>query len=300
MHLTIAPVPPVSSRLAVAGCFIGIAVVGVIDYLTGYEMRVFPLYFVPVGLGAWWVGRDAGLSLSVAGIVAWELSNRLAGMRYSSLFFDVWNVTVQFAALVAFALLLTALRARMIREQMFSRTDGMTGLANSLAFYERAGLEIERARRYGRSVALAYIDLDNFKQINDRLGHQEGDQVLIAAASAMRRSCRQSDLAARMGGDEFVLLLPEIDREALSVLMTRLQKNLLDAMKARGWPVTASIGAVCFVDPPAKIDRLVASADALMFQVKKKGKNSVLIEDANRLDEVVAPAGTFSLRAPKR
>jgi diguanylate cyclase (GGDEF)-like protein len=250
------------------------------DYITGLEVRIYPLYFVPVGVVSWGIGRTAGVISSAASISAWEVANRLCGLRCSSVGIDVWNVFVQLAALIAFAVLLSRLRASSDRERRAAREDRLTGLSNSRAFFERAAYELERARRLTRPLSVAYLDLDGFKQINDRHGHDKGDEVLRMVGRTLTKICRRTDIAARLGGDEFVILFPESDAVATQSLLERLRTGLSKALTASGHAVTASIGVACFESPPDSVEELLTPADELMYRVKRSGKNAVLIEES--------------------
>jgi diguanylate cyclase (GGDEF)-like protein len=135
--------------------------------------------------------------------------------------------------------------------------------------------EITRARRYNRPLTLLYIDLDNFKQVNDAFGHETGDELLVEVAATIRCNVRATDLVARLGGDEFALLLTETNREAGLVVTNKLRETLLRAMQERNWPVTFSIGVVSFTVPPASVEEMVKQADEVMYSVKQRGKNSI-------------------------
>ena len=122
---------------------------------------------------------------------------------------------------------------------------------------------------------LAYIDLDNFKTVNDQLGHATGDQVLRTVVSSVKKNIRRTDIVARLGGDEFALLLPETNQESARVVLSKIQDGLLEEMRKNNWPVTFSIGVLtCRVAPPST-DALVSMADELMYSVKHDGKNGV-------------------------
>jgi diguanylate cyclase (GGDEF)-like protein len=161
--------------------------------------------------------------------------------------------------------------------------DPLTGIANSRYFYEVATLELEMERRYNHpSLALAYLDIDDFKAVNDRHGHMVGDQLLRKVARIMSDEIRSVDVPARVGGDEFVILLPESDAEACMTAMRRLQSHLLRVMEENEWPVTVSIGVACYSSVPASVEEMVASADRLMYEVKNEGKNGIRIETVDR------------------
>jgi diguanylate cyclase (GGDEF)-like protein len=157
-------------------------------------------------------------------------------------------------------------------------TDHLTGLANRRRFSETLSLEVSRAERFEGSVALVLADLDDFKRVNDRFGHQTGDEVLRRFAELMRESVREFDLAARHGGEEFALLLPETDLEGGVRLAERLAQALRDErFSSRGgedFVVTSSFGVAAFPDA-ASAEQLMLAADRALYEAKRQGKNTV-------------------------
>ena len=153
--------------------------------------------------------------------------------------------------------------------------DPLTGLANRAAFYEQAAAELVRCRRYGHAFTIAYIDCDNFKAINDRLGHRTGDALLCAVAIVLQRSVRTSDIVARLGGDEFIIGFVETGSQAALTTVQRMRERLSAMMQRQHWPVTFSIGVATFTSPPASVDMLIDCADQLMYAAKQSGKNAV-------------------------
>ena len=245
-----------------------------VDHATGVELLVFPLYFLPVLVVALRFGGRPGLAASALCAVAWEVSNRLAGMKGSRPAVDLANLVLMGIAFGAVALLGASQRRWRERERALSRTDDLTGLPNRRGFYEAAAVELARSARYRRPLTVAYVDLDDFKAVNDRLGHARGDRVLVAVAHALRRASRSTDLVARLGGDEFVVLLPETGGAAAEAALLKLRTRLLEA-GGDATRVTASIGAVSFGTPPADVETLVHEADRAMYAVKTDGKNAV-------------------------
>ena len=171
----------------------------------------------------------------------------------------------------------TQLNLVLQREKELARTDMLTGLANRRAFYEALQVERARATRYGRPMTLVYLDLDNFKRVNDTLGHAVGDELLACVADLLRRTLRASDTVGRLGGDEFALLLPETNAQAAEALLQKLGSVLGDTMRAKQWPVTFSMGAAAFLDNPATVEEMIRTADELMYSVKKSGKNRISV-----------------------
>jgi diguanylate cyclase (GGDEF)-like protein len=159
-----------------------------------------------------------------------------------------------------------AQRTRQLAEQ--ASHDPLTGLANRRALFEALRREIAQALRLARPLTLAYMDLDGFKGVNDRHGHEEGDRILIALAEALRTTLRAEDLPARMGGDEFCVVLPGVDLPQGREVMARLFKAF-DAQRG-GLPVTISVGLAALEhDSPQAPETLAKQADEAMYQAKK-------------------------------
>lgn len=157
---------------------------------------------------------------------------------------------------------------------------------NGRWFGEAAQAIFHIAARYGRPTVIGYIDLDNFKSVNDTLGHTEGDHVLRTIASILLKSVRSADLVGRLGGDEFVVLLPETTYTGAVTTFENLRKRLLKETGEHMWPIGFSIGVAVFLTPPSSIDEAIKAADALMYRVKNGGKNNMLVEEYGRLDEL--------------
>lgn len=157
-------------------------------------------------------------------------------------------------------------------------TDCMTGLANRRQFLASAGQEIERARRYGHRLSLLMIDIDHFKSINDEFGHPTGDLAIIAVGRHCANACRSSDLAGRLGGEEFALLLPETGMAEAQAVAERLRAGaqaLQVLHEARNVPLRLSIGIACLEAADSGPDALLARADRALYAAKKDGRDCV-------------------------
>jgi diguanylate cyclase (GGDEF)-like protein len=130
-------------------------------------------------------------------------------------------------------------------------------------------------RRYRHPFSVAYLDFDNFKFINDTLGHSVGDDLIRVVVETLNHELRKTDQAARLGGDEFAILMPETDGKIAPQVMERMCSKLLDSMKGNNWPVTFSIGLATFNKPPNSVDDMIKAADSLMYEAKNNGKNRV-------------------------
>jgi diguanylate cyclase (GGDEF)-like protein len=176
-----------------------------------------------------------------------------------------------------------ALKKALAEERKLARTDDLTGIANKRAFNEAVSAEIRRSARYQHTFTVAFIDVDDFKQVNDRHGHDVGDSVLKTISGSLKASLRSADVVARLGGDEFGILLPETGKAAAEAALKKIQDNLAVAMHNRGIPVTLSIGAVSCPNSPCGVDDLIRMADSQMYSAKFGRKGSVkvvMVEDA--------------------
>lgn len=158
--------------------------------------------------------------------------------------------------------------------------DTLTGLANRVLFDEMLQHQLELAERNGSRFAILAIDLDNFKTVNDELGHATGDRVLQGVAQRIQETLRASDIAARIGGDEFSVLLCEADAANALATAQRLVDTLSQPYPGVPFEVSASIGIAVYPDAGRMASSLLASADRLLYQVKKSGKRRVAIEQA--------------------
>jgi diguanylate cyclase (GGDEF)-like protein len=171
--------------------------------------------------------------------------------------------------------LVSELRKTLDEEKNLARTDYLTTLNNSRHFYSLVGAEIQRSRRYGHSFSIAYLDIDNFKVMNDNFGHQTGDEVLVQVAETIKEHIRNTDIPGRLGGDEFAVFLPETDFKETNAVMRRLQDGLRNLSAERSWPATVSIGVASFERQTDSVDDIINLADNLMYSVKENGKNNI-------------------------
>jgi diguanylate cyclase (GGDEF)-like protein len=157
-----------------------------------------------------------------------------------------------------------------------SVTDGLTGLYNHRHFQETLEREISRAERYGEQLSLLMIDIDDFKLVNDSLGHQFGDQVLVKLSECLRMSTRESDIPARYGGEEFVIILPNTDRENATVMAERVRNNFmkLTSKLCDEIPtVSLSVGSGSYPADSTDRETLISCADKALYAAKRSGKN---------------------------
>ena len=271
----------ISKPLTLALGIAGTIAIGMIDYITGYEVRIFPLYFLPIALVAWRLSWPHALALSALSSLTWAAANILSGKDYSSLFIWPINMVSQLVAFGTVGVLVSDLYRRLRSEKDLSRKDQLTSLLNSRAFYESGDMLLAFARRSDRPITFVYMDLDNFKAVNDERGHLEGDRALMAVAEVLSGHFRASDLIARFGGDEFAMLLFDTGAEEAHTSLDRVHELLAAAMNGNGWPITLSIGAVTYLRMPQTLEEAIHQADSLMYRAKKEGKNRVRLEVAD-------------------
>lgn len=264
---------PRSVLLAVGLAFT--AGVAVLDLDSDYSAPLAQFYLIPV-VGVAWLTRSASYGLVVAAVAAaiGPVEAIVDGGAGAGTFTCV-TALLHFGFYVVVVWLLSLVwRDRDLHEQL-ATVDARTGLANVRAFRELASAEVERSRRYGDPLSLAYVDVDDFKAVNDRWGHEEGDRVLAGLAVAARSSMRSPDVVGRLGGDEFAVLMPETGSRAALQTTRRLIEVLRSVRTPDGESVTCSVGVVTFVRPPASLAELLAQGDAAMYEVKDAGKDAL-------------------------
>lgn len=164
-----------------------------------------------------------------------------------------------------------------------SRQDPLTGVANRRYFDERAATEFSRARRFGRELSLAMLDIDHFKRINDRWGHVAGDRVLKKLCASVQSELREVDLLARVGGEEFAVLIADTDLEGAFQLAERLRKCVMAQALTEGGDVvrfTASFGVAALGSEDKSPDEVLKRADAALYEAKAAGRNCTKREHA--------------------
>ncbi len=159
------------------------------------------------------------------------------------------------------------------KSQELSVTDGLTGVFNHRYFQEQMETELNRAQRYDHSFSLLIIDLDNFKDINDNYGHLKGDMVLRKIAAAIGDTVRDSDIVARYGGDEFVILLPETDKKGAVAVSGRIREAIAGINFEIAEKVNISVGVSAYPDDGVCSGGLVAKADNALYTAKDQGRN---------------------------
>jgi diguanylate cyclase (GGDEF)-like protein len=271
-----------------AGCVVFVGVVAVVNSRTSFTISG---YLLAVSVAAWRGGIPGGVMMSLLAATG-QLCADLYGEDRLSSGYAVADAFSRLVAYVFLSVLINALRRLLARERTYAYTDPLTGLANRRGFEETARVELDRARRYSRPLSAAFIDVDEFKRINDISGHAVGDDVLHTIGVELRSGLRSSDVAARVGGDEFVLLLPESPPNAAEAALARVQKRLHDELSAGAVHASVSIGMVTFLRPPETVQSLFASSDKVMYAAKraKSGGLHVVLDSTYPTEPPIPPS----------
>lgn len=270
---------PYSRAFLVVLGFLLIPTVGLADIFTDNRLGLSLFFILPIFLVTRAAGPVWGVVSALGCTLTWLWVDLFKNTEISGWILAV-NSVIRF---YFFAAVISILRT-LDREKKFARRDFLTGIPNRQAFFEMAKNEFNRAKRYGRALSFAHLDCDHFKQVNDTHGHQMGNKLLKTLAESLQKNIRTTDIAVRLGGDEFGILMPETDYESSRLAMGRIRKTLSEIMIKNGWPVSFSIGVITCRHVPPTVDEMIRMADDLMYEVKHSGKNNIrheIFEDAD-------------------
>jgi diguanylate cyclase (GGDEF)-like protein len=270
-------------RVVAAVAILGSLAVAVVDVLIAQELSLSILHVVGVGVAAWCGGLTPAFTVAgIAGGDALIHTARSGGPGNPGLV--VAGGLIEFGILVLTALAVAWARRLVVAHADRAMHDALTGALSRGAFEQLAGRELRRIARHGRPMSVAYLDIDDFKHVNDTRGHAEGDRLLRTLAEAVVRSVRAGDAFSRVGGDEFVLLLPDADAVDAAGVVRRILAEVRRSTTA-STPVTLSVGVATFREPPAAVHDMVTHADELMYRAKHAGGDRVV-------GSVIRPAST--------
>lgn len=278
-------VSKISERLSnapgwlIASCtFASIAIIAFLDKTTGPDTSIGVFYILPIVASAWALTRPIAYAVSAICAVAWYGDSQPLYPAELDIFKFTWNMVMLGGVFASLSLLVRAARILIDEQKRLAASDALTGLPNARAFKERLELEISRSHRNNVPLTLVYVDCDNFKTVNDTLGHRIGDELLVSVSAALRQSIRATDVAARIGGDEFALLLSDCDRIAADRVIGEVRRAVA-AIALHQHKVTLSIGVATGIGTTLNFAKFVDLADAALYQAKNAGRNQVCYND---------------------
>ncbi len=245
-----------------------------VEYSLNERINFSLMYLVPISLIVLLVGKIEGLVLSVISSLGFVFVDYLLN-GWSNINYTTINASLRFGIFVCFVILISSLKESRDKETLLARKDSLTGVSNGRGFYEDAEYHLSKANRENGVLTLLYLDIDNFKTVNDTLGHNEGDRLLKHVASTIENSVRSIDTVTRLGGDEFAVLFPGIDGDIAKKTISRIKEILDEQIFLHHWPITFSIGVVTFLELPSSVDEMIKVADERMYSVKYSGKNNI-------------------------
>lgn len=255
-------------------CISAIFLLGALRTASDADFTFGSLAILPVVVIAWIAGRKGGLLFSIFSVAIWVVADIISARQFSAQWIPWANAAARLMTYSLVALLTSQIRLQYKMEHIHATRDALTGLLNRRVFFETGVAEVKRSQYDTRSLAVIFLDLDDFKQLNDTKGHDVGDAALRATAKAMLGALPSGNCVARLGGDEFAIILPEIKYEAAVEAGRKIYASVNTSLAAFP-PVTGSIGIAWF----EKVDRLfpamVKAADELMYEVKESGKNNM-------------------------
>ena len=241
----------------------------------GHDIPVADFLLIPVAVTGWLVTARVYAYIAAFCTAGVSVVIATTGQAQAPVAAALAAAGVRFALYLIVLALLGGIRQMQLAREQEARIDFLTGAANARAFEEAASAEIERGLRYGQPLSLLYLDVDDFKAVNDTFGHGVGDAVLAELSHVMRCSVRTNDLVARLGGDEFAVLMPESNRFAALAVARRVRDEAGRVTAPDGRVVRCSVGVASYLSPPATVDALIHGADTLMYRAKEQGKDRI-------------------------
>lgn len=258
-----------------------VLLISYVDYVTGTSFEFYIFFAIPTVIAGLYLGLRPSLYIVLLSFCVWVATDCLLGRGFNSFISFLFNRSTRAFIFILIICLLIKTKNAVEHEFHSSRYDPLTMLYNRRGFNDIALKILESSKRKSFPISIAYIDLDNFKYVNDKMGHKAGDDLLRYIADCMKKIFRAQDLIARFGGDEFVILLPGLDKDDAKQCIENSRNKLLLELNKHSWPVDLSIGVVSFDSVHWTIDEMLSMADHLMYEVKKSGKGAIRFKCAS-------------------
>lgn len=266
----------VPKSILLVGCILLSVFISFARFLIGPEVSLSLFYLVPICIAAWFTGRTPGILMAVFSAFSWLAADLNMLDLFSHPVIPLINECLRLIIFLFIVQLMHTMKHILDIHKQTARTDTLTGIPNRLSFMEYAEMEINKSRRANRPISLVFLDIDNFKTVNDTWGHHEGDILLSNVAATLIQVIRQTDFAARLGGDEFAILLWRTGTHSALQVAKKMKDHLLRLAERKQWPVTFSLGLITYETVPDSVHQMLEEADKLMYQAKKQGKNAIV------------------------
>ncbi len=260
--------PPQIAALAL----LWLLAIAALDAWVAHAVSLSILFLLPVSLASWYAQARLGYLMCLLAAIAWLCVDLIAGPQPARAWVSFWNSGVRLGFLLVVAHLLARLREALDTQRSLARHDALTGLFNARALAQHYESAARLAQRGGGSVTVGFLDIDDFKLVNDTLGHRTGDRVLVAVGATLDGRMRATDAIGRVGGDEFVLVLPQTDLAGAQTFFPKIRAELLALAARHRWPIGFSIGVAVFESPLPSADDALARADATDVQRQEVGQ----------------------------
>lgn len=250
-----------------------ILIFGWLDLFTGYEYSFSVFYLLPVSIAAWFDHKSILILTIILSGATWFYADVSSGHLYANSLAPYWNIFVRFVFFSIVALLVLKVRRDFAAMTIMAMQDSLTSLSNTRAFNLEYQLIRQKKSNDDHKIAVAIIDLDCFKNVNDSYGHSQGDVVLVEFSKLLKETSRKTDIVARLGGDEFVVILKNTDMHSIQNYEKRLRSSFEQSKLKQKFGVDFSMGVGIFNDLPENLDDATHLADQLMYQSKQAGKS---------------------------
>jgi diguanylate cyclase (GGDEF)-like protein len=245
------------------------------DYLVGPLAPFTHFYIVPIMIAGLFLDKTSAIMVTILATIVGTPFLQQAEANYTpfQLWFNLFSDGTIFSTILILAIYLKNVLKELKTQANY---DFLTNACSMRFFKEVSDVELANAFREKHPTVIVFIDLDNFKQVNDEFGHQIGDNLLVEVASSIKASLREGDLLGRMGGDEFAVLFQNKTKDQADALISRIKVNLMSAIAHFNTNVTFSFGVVVYsADKKTSIDSLLTLADSAMYSVKHSTKNAI-------------------------